>query len=140
MCLAMSVPSSQTSPWDKVLKCISLFAIIATTLNAIFSTSCWQQIHGICTKPFIVFGATTMLVVFLVCDDVEICKKLVVIWKEIQVNLATVFVHYYWSSLLLSVIAINGSVLNNHIVIGAMTAIFLFVVVCWCKVWDAGSL
>jgi len=54
----------------------------------------------------------------------------VVIWKEIQVNLATVFVHYYWSSLLLSVIAINGSVQNNHIVIGAMTAIFLFVVVC----------
>jgi len=49
----------------------------------------------------------------------------VAIWKEIQVNLATIFVHYYWSSLLLSVIAINASVLNNHIVIGATTTIFL---------------
>jgi len=54
----------------------------------------------------------------------------VAIWKEIQVNFATVFVHYYWSSLLLSVIAINASVLNNHIVIGAMTCHFVFFVVC----------
>ena len=46
------------------------------------------------------------------------------IWKEIQVDLATVFVHYYWASLLLSVIAINASVLNDHTVIGAMTATF----------------